>query len=112
MRYLLLGVMLLVSSVAFAQQVVPLQGSLNPHVFRLAQRAPLYRHLRDTLTNSTARRLHSGDEVIIFNEGSQQRSRWLKVVRGDGTGTNFSKDTASYYLPAWALKGAKIFVLL
>jgi hypothetical protein len=68
--------------------------------------------LRDTLSNSTARRLRRGDEVVLFNNNGQQKSRWLKVVRGDGTGTNFSKDTTSYYLPAYALKGAKMFVLL
>jgi hypothetical protein len=116
MKYLSLIVALLASPAAFAQQMPPLLevGLLNPRIpciFKLAQHTPLYHHLRDTLTSRPARRLHPGNVVILASEAGQYRPYWLRVVRGDDTGTSYSKDTAAYYLPAYALKGAQMTVI-
>ena len=113
MRYLPFIVALLSSPAAFAQQVPPLpdMGLLNPRIFRLARHTPLYHHLRDTLVSRPARRLHPGNVVILASEAGQYRPYWLRVVRGDDTGTSYSRDTAAYYLPAHVLKGAQMTVI-
>jgi hypothetical protein len=108
MNYLLLAATLSLPMAAFAQQPVLLQGSLNPHGFLLAHPALLYRQLNDTLTSRHVLRLRPGDDVVV----QQDHPGWLKVVRGNGQGTGFSADTATYYLPARALKDARRFILL
>ena len=110
----LLVALLLAAPAAFAQQMPPLldeEVRLPPHIFRLAQSAPLYHRLRDTLAARPAHCLRPGDVVILKSEAGQYRPYWLRVVQGDSTGTSYAQDTAAYYLPVRALQGARLSVI-
>jgi hypothetical protein len=104
MRYLLFTAILNAPVVALAQQ------PLNLHGFILTHRAALYRYPADTLALPGHRTvaLKPGEDVVVV----QQQHYWLTVKRGNGRGTGFSTDTATYYLPVEALKDAKRFLLL
>lgn len=84
-----------------------LSGSANAHITKLAQRTVLYKHLRDTLTHTYARRARVGDCVIV----RASHPHWLTVQRAKST-TRFSADTTTYYMPLKALQGAQTYVLL
>jgi hypothetical protein len=108
MRYFLLTAILHAPVFALAQQSLP--PLLNMHGFILAHRAALYQYPADTLALPGHRTLplKPGDDVVVL----QQQHSWLKVRRGNGRGTGFSTDTATYYLPMKALEDAKRFILL
>ena len=126
MKHILFLLILIVPSVALAQQhdVTPLpnlaqklqiidvlnalQGSVNMRGFTLIKPAILYRNLIDTIKNKPALRLSAGDNVII----QKQIGNWIKVVRGNRAAINFTRDTSSYYIPASAREGTRTFVLL
>jgi hypothetical protein len=108
MNYLLLAAAFSCPLVTLAQQPALLQGSINPHRFILAHPALLYRQLGDTLTGRHVLHLRPGDDVVV----QQDHPHWLQVVRGNGKGTGFSTDKATYYLPVPALKDARRFILL
>ncbi|MDO7886557.1 hypothetical protein [Hymenobacter cheonanensis] len=113
MKALLIQLMLVTSAVALAQSAsqIPLQSSINPHGFFLANKAIFYRQLRDTLSGK-GRRLQAGNTIVLVQQYPYPYPRYLKVVRGNSNGTSYSRDTKSYLLPASALKGAKMFVLI
>jgi hypothetical protein len=108
MRYFLFTAILHTPVVVLAQQ--PLLPLLNPHGFILTHSTALYRQPVDTLPLPGHRTLalKPGDDVVVL----QKQHHWLKVKRGNGRGTSFSIDTATYYLPVEALKDAKLFILL
>ncbi|RYU78728.1 hypothetical protein [Hymenobacter persicinus] len=84
-----------------------LAGSINPRVLELATRTVLYRQLGDTVGNRYARQLRPGDCVVV----RKTLPHWFAVCRATGP-TQFSNDTATYYMPKTGTKGAKTFVLL
>lgn len=85
----------------------PLQGSANMHGFMLATSSFLYRNLADALTNHYAHRLRPGDHVVVRTT----LPNWYVVYRAKNA-TQFSNDTATYYMPKAADVGARTFVLL
>ena len=113
MKAVLLQLVLTTPAFALAQIVpkAPLQGSINPHGFFLANKAVLYRQLHDTLS-SRGRQLRPGNTIVLERQYTYPYPRYLKVVRGNSNGTSYSRDTTSYFLPASALKGARTFVLI
>jgi len=108
-----LSLLLGAPATALAQQapVLMLQGSANPHGYFLTDKVLLYRHLRDTASRKFSRRLHPGNTVIL-QRNTYPYTRWLKVVRGNAKGTNYSSDTTSYYILYSALRNAQTFILL
>ncbi|MET4107649.1 hypothetical protein [Hymenobacter sp. UYP22] len=86
-----------------------LSGSLNPRGLQLDKSTVLYRQLRDTVAGRPALHLQPGDAVIIRRG---EYPGWLRVGRGNRKLTNFSADTATYYLPKSGAVGAKTFILL
>jgi hypothetical protein len=82
-------------------------SSANPRVLELAGTTDIYRRIADATTGRYAARLRPGDYVVI--RGVHQH--WFAVCRAQSP-TQFSTDTATYYMRKEAIKGSKTFVML
>ena len=79
----------------------------NSRGLELTNKTALYRRLSDTSSKRSAFRLRPGSLVII----KKAYPHWLAVYR-TASRTQFSSDTATYYMRKSDAVGAKGFILL